>query len=80
MFEREASSENHAPGSTSIILLENQKYLAAIYFIWRYLSIFTTFLRYLPILRHRTQKGLTTPLTRRVASICYLFAGAVYVV
>ena len=27
-----------------------------------------------------TRKGLTTPLTRRVASICYLCAGAVHVV
>ena len=27
-----------------------------------------------------TRKGLTTPLTRRVASGCYLCAGAVYVV
>ena len=27
-----------------------------------------------------TQKGLTTPLTRRVARCCYLCAGAVYVV
>ena len=27
-----------------------------------------------------TRKGLTTPLTRRVARICYLCAGAVYVV
>ncbi len=34
----------------------------------------------LPILRRRTRKGLTTPLTRRVASICYLCAGVVYVV
>ena len=34
----------------------------------------------LPILRRRTRKGLTTPLTRRVASICYLCAGVIYVV
>ena len=27
-----------------------------------------------------TRKGLTTPLTRRVASICYLCAGTVYIV
>ena len=25
------------------------------------------------------RKGITTPLTRRVASICYLCAGAVYI-
>ena len=60
---------------------KTQKYLAAIYFIWR--SIY----QYLqlspvnaPISGTVTQKGLTTPLTRRVARICYLCAGAVYVV
>ena len=31
-------------------------------------------------LRHRTRKGWTTPLTCRVARICYLCVGAVYVV
>ena len=34
----------------------------------------------LPISGASTPKGLTTPLIRRVASICYLCAGAVYVV
>ena len=33
-----------------------------------------------PIFGTVTRKGLTTPLARRVASICYLCAGAVYVV
>ena len=33
-----------------------------------------------PISSTVTQKGLTTPLTRRVASICYLCAGDVYIV
>ena len=57
-----------------------QKYLAAIYLFHDLFILSTTFTsRYLPILRHRTQKGLTTPLTRRVASICYLCAGDVYV-
>ena len=32
-----------------------------------------------PISGTVTRKGLTTPLTRRVASICYFGAGAVYV-
>ena len=32
-----------------------------------------------PISGAVTQKGLTTPLTHRVASICYLCAGVVYV-
>ena len=60
---------------------KTQKYLATIYFIWR--SIY----QYLqlspvnaPISGTVTRKELTTPLTRRVASICYLCAGAVYVV
>ena len=34
----------------------------------------------LPISGAVTRKGLTTLLTRRVASICYLCAGAIYVV
>ena len=34
----------------------------------------------MPISGAVTQKGLITPLTRRVASICYLCAGAIYVV
>ena len=34
----------------------------------------------MPISGAVTQKGLTTPLTRRVASGCYLCAGVVYVV
>ena len=60
---------------------KTQKYLAAIYFIWH--SIY----QYLqlspvnaPISGTVTRKGLTTPLTRWVASGCYLCAGAVYVV
>ena len=58
-----------------------QKYLAAIYLFRDLFILSTTFTsRYLPILRRRTRKGLTTPLTRRVASICYLCAGVVYVV
>ena len=58
-----------------------QKYLAAIYLFRDLFILSTTFTsRYLPILRRHTRKGLTTPLTRRVARICYLCAGAVYVV
>ena len=57
-----------------------QKYLAAIYFIWRsiYQYLQLSHVR-LPILGAATRKGLTTPFTRRVASICYLCAGAVYI-
>ena len=58
-----------------------QKYLAAIYFTWhliyQYLQLSPA--RF-PITGVITQKGLATPFTRRVASICYLCAGAVYVV
>ena len=58
-----------------------QKYIAAIYLFRDLFILSTTFTsRYLPILRRRTRKGLTTPLTRRVASICYLCACVVYVV
>ena len=58
-----------------------QKYLAALYFIWR--SIYQYLLLshvHLPISGDVARKGLTTPFTRRVASICYLCAGAIYVV
>ena len=60
---------------------KTQKYLAAIYFIWRliYQYLLLSHIR-LPISGAITRKGLTTPFTRRVASICYLCAGAVYVV
>ena len=58
-----------------------QKYLAAIYLFCDLFILSTTFIScYLPILRCRTRKGLTTPLIRWVASICYLCAGAVHVV
>ena len=58
-----------------------QKYLAAINLFRDLFILSTTFIsRYLLILRRCTRKGLTTPLTRRVASICSLCAGAVYVV
>src|SRR5215216_5285713 len=58
-----------------------QKYLAAIYFIWRsiYQSLQVSPV-HVPISGAVTRKGLTTPLTRRVASGCYLCAGVVYVV
>ena len=58
-----------------------QKYLAALYFIGRpiYQYLLLSHVR-LPISGAVAQKGLTTPFTRRVASICYLCAGVVYVV
>ena len=68
--------------------LLNQKYkntllhFILIYFIWRSIYQFTTILSHvrLPISGVVTRKGLTTPLTRRVARINYLCAGAIYVV
>ena len=58
-----------------------QKYLAAIYFIWQ--SVY----QYLQLSHVRfqisgavTRKGLTTPLIRPVANICYLCVGVVHVV
>ena len=58
-----------------------QKYLAAIYFIWHsiYQYLQLSHVR-LSISGAATRKGLTTPFTCRVASICYLGAGDVYVV
>ena len=52
------------------------------YFIWSSIYQSTTILSHvrLPILGAATQKGLTTPFTRRVASSCYMCAGAIYVV
>ena len=65
-----------------------QKYLAAIYSYLFYLAfprdLFTESIivlsRLLANFGAVAQKGLTTPLTRRVASICYLCADAIYVV
>ena len=62
-----------------------QKYHAALYFISHLFEIYLSNLSYfypvyLPISGTVAQKGLTIPLIRRVASICYLCAGAVYVV
>ena len=61
-----------------------QKYLAAIFSNLFYLAFPRSNLSYfyhvrLPISGAVTRKGLTTPLTCRVASICYLCAGTVYV-
>ena len=58
-----------------------QKYLAVIYLFHDLVILSTIVISHdLAYLRRRTRKGLTTPLTRRVASICYLCVGAVYVV
>ena len=58
-----------------------QKYFAALYFICDlFIQSITTFSRQHAISGVVTRKGLTTPLTRRVARCCYLCAGAVYVV
>ena len=62
----------------------NQKFKnTLLHFI--YFAIYLSYLSqlyhiFLPTWGIVTWKGLTTPLTRRVASICYLCAGAVYVV
>ena len=58
-----------------------QKYFAALYFNCDLLfQSITTFSRPHAVSGAVTRKGLTTPLTRRVASICHLCAGVVYVV
>ena len=60
---------------------KTQKYFAALYFICDlFIQSITTFSRHTPISGTVTRKGLTTPLTHRVARICYLCARAVYVV
>ena len=58
-----------------------QKYFAALYFICDlFIQSITTFSHPCTVSGAVTRKGLTTPLTRRVARCCYLCAGAVYVV
>ena len=97
-FSREATSQTYFPGSLSHIIClcdlfsfsfilrstkqKIQKYLGAIYFIWRSIYQSTTILSHvrLPISGAATRKGLTAPFTRRVARSCYLCAGVVYVV
>ena len=67
------------------IKLKIQKYLATIYFLFILFGVWSINLLELspvraPISGAVTRKGLTTPLTRRIAGICYLCAGAIYVV
>ena len=62
-----------------------QKYLASFYLYLFYLTFdlsiyYNLFHVCLPMLRRRYPKGIDKPFTRRVASICYLCAGVVYVV
>ena len=96
-LSREATSETYGPRVSSqhicvcdlfsfafifrSIKPKIQKYLAALYLIWRsiYQYLQLSHVR-LPISGAVARKGLTTPLTHRVASICYLCVGAVYVV
>ena len=63
------------------INLKIQKYLAALYFICDLLfQSITIFSRQHAISGAVPRKGLTTPLTRRVARCCYLCVVVVYVV
>ena len=58
-----------------------QKYLAAIYSIWRLIyQYLQLYLQSHAVSGAVTRKGLTTPLTCRVARCCYLCAVVVYVV
>ena len=67
-----------------ISYLLNQKYentlLQFILFGVRTTNIYNSLTFVCPSWGAATRKGLTTPFTRRVASSCYLCAGAVYVV
>ena len=63
------------------IKLKLQKYLSALYFIWRSIYQYLQLSHVsLPISGAVARKGLKTPLRRRAAGICYLCAGGVYVV
>ena len=93
-FSREATSEIYGPGVSYLLYLPLWSILFAFIFIsikpkipcctLFYLrsiySIYYNFTRPLPISGAVTRKGLTTPLTRRVARCCYLCAGAGYIV
>ena len=57
-----------------------QKFFAALYFVCDLFNLLQLSPVRAPISGAVTRKGLTTPLIRRVASGCYLCAGAVYVV
>ena len=60
---------------------KTQKYFTALYFIYDlFIQSITTISRPRTVSAAVTRKGLTTPLTRWVASISYLCVGAVYVV
>ena len=51
-----------------------------LFYLWSIYSIYYNFLHHAPISGTVTRKGLTTPLTRRVARISNLCARVVYVV
>ena len=60
---------------------KSQKYSLNFICFYLHLSIYHNFYPiYFPISGAVTQKGLTAPLIRRVASICYLCAGVVHIV
>jgi len=93
-FSREATSETYGPRVFFLIYfplwstfllhlfsdLLNQKYKNTLLHFILFIQSITTFSRPRTVFGVVTRKGLTTPLTRRVASGCYLCAGAVYVV
>ena len=58
---------------------KTQKYLAEIFYYLFYF-MFSIYPIYYEFIYLFTREGLTTPLTRRVASICSLSAGTVYIV
>ena len=63
------------------ILSKTQKYLAGFYLLlFASINLLQLSPVHVPISGAITRKGLTTPLTRQVASICYLCAGTIYIV
>ena len=88
IFSREATSEIYGPGSIFYhivfrsIIRKTQKYLAALFYL---LILFRVLFRSIypnpdNLIYLFTEEGLTTPLTRRVASICSLCVGTIYIV
>src|SRR3989337_1292463 len=77
-----------APGSISYHIIfrsinpKIQKYLAALFLYLFFVCVFARSIYPISynLIYLNTEEGLTTPLTRWVASICYLCAGVVYIV
>ena len=88
-FTSSIADDIRVPLQINVVMLQPRRFtlflFILIYFISRSREIYLSHLSYfypffLPISGAVTRKGLTTPFTRRVASIRYLCVGVVYVV